>query len=149
MTWKKSNTYHKTKVTPKDADKMSAKTGEIKRKLDDLTASAAKAFDTRRRFWFYTVLQGALAVYIEWKAEGNSKKNAKIAAALFGVKRAIGDHPFRTIIKILTPDGVDTRRWVNGLRFAYQQGIAPKDLVGFLNANGGIAGCARKFRTKA
>jgi hypothetical protein len=68
---------------------------------------------------------------------------------LFGVKRENGAHPLGVIIKSVTPDGVDTRRWVNGLRFAYQQGIAPKDLVGFLNANGGIAGCARKFRTKA
>ena len=88
-------------------------------------------------------------MYIEWKDGGNSKKNAKVAATLFGVKRAIGDHPLGTIIKILTPDGVDTRGWVNGLRFAYKQGIAPKDLVAFLKANGGIAGCARKFRAES
>jgi hypothetical protein len=124
------------------------KIDEIKRKLDDLTASAAKTFKTRRRFWFYVELEGAYAVYIQWKAEGNSKKNAKIAATVFGVKRELGAHPLTTIFKVVTPKGVDTRRWVNGLRFAYKQGIAPKDLVAFLKANGGIAGCARKFRTK-
>jgi hypothetical protein len=121
---------------------------EIKRKLDDLTASAAKAFDTRRRFWFYTVLQGALAVYIEWKAEGNSKKNAKIAAALFGVKRKKGDHPLSTIVKVVKPKGVDTRDWVTGLQSAYEQGVAPKDLIAFLQRNGGIRGCARRLKPK-
>jgi hypothetical protein len=89
------------------------------------------------------------ALYIEWKDARESKKNAKIAAAVFGVARAIDDHPLTTIVKVVTPQGVDTRRWVDGLLYAYKQGIAPKDLVGFLDANGGIAGCARKFRTKA
>jgi hypothetical protein len=118
---------------------------EIKRELDGLRESDQKAFETRRRFWFYIELEGAYAVYIQWKAEGNSKKNAKIAAALFGVKHENGAHPLSTIIKIVTPKGVDTRRWVKGLRFAYKQGIAPKDLVAFLKANGGIAGCDRRF----
>jgi hypothetical protein len=148
MTWGKPPKYHKTKVMPKDADKLiavSAKS-EIKDKLDKLKATVAKAFETRRRFWFHTLLEGAYALDVEWKAVG--KKNAKAAADLFGVKREKGAHPLSTIIKIVTPKGVDTRRWVDGLQFAYQQGIAPKDLVAFLKANGGIAGCARKFRTK-
>jgi hypothetical protein len=45
----------------------------------------------------------------------------------------------------VTPTGVDTRRWVDGLRFARKQGVAPKDLVPFLKANGGISGCERQF----
>jgi hypothetical protein len=149
--WGKPPKYHKTKVTPKDGAKLivvSAKTAEIKEQLDNLKATIAKAFETRRRFWFHTPLEGAYALYVEWKDDGKPKTNAKAAAALFGIKREESAHPLSTIIKIVTPKGVDTRRWVDGLRFAYKQGIAPKDLVAFLKANGGIAGCARKFRAE-
>lgn len=151
MSWGKPPKYHKTKVTPKDAAKsiaVSAKKAEIKDELDNLKATVAKAFETRRRFWFYTALEGIYALYVEWKDVRESKTNATIAAEVFGVKCENGAHPLSSIIKIVTQKGVDTRRWVNGLRFAYKQGIAPKDLVAFLKANGGIAGCARKFRTK-
>src|SRR5439155_18000612 len=103
------------------------KIDEIKRELDNLKALVAKAFKTRKRFWFHTELEGAYALFCEWKGVRKSKKNAKAAAALFGIKRENGAHPLSTIIKIVTPKGVDTRRWVKGLRFAYKQGIAPKD----------------------
>ena len=118
---------------------------EIKAKLDELKAAIQQAFDTHRRFWFQTALEGAYAIYVEWKDLGKSKKAAKVAAALFGVKIKDGAHPLSVIFKIVTPTGVDTRRWVDGLRFARKQGVAPKDLVPFLKANGGISGCADKF----
>jgi hypothetical protein len=118
---------------------------EIKRKLDELKAAIQQAFDTHSRFWFYTLLEGAYALYDEWRAVRHSKKNAKKAARLFGVKVKKDAHPLSVIIKIVAPGGVDSRRWVDGLRFARKQGVAPKDLTAFLKANGGIAGCARKF----
>jgi hypothetical protein len=49
------------------------------------------------------------------------------------------------IIKIVAPPGVDTRRWVDGLLFAYNAGVLPKNLIACLKANGGIAGCARRL----
>src|SRR6266480_4916771 len=91
---------------------------EIKRELDGLRESAHKAFETRRRFWSYTALEGAYALYLELKEDGNPKKNAKAAAALFGVKRKNGDRALSTIIKIVTPKGVDARDWVKALRYA-------------------------------
>jgi len=118
---------------------------EIKAKLDELKAAIQQAFDTHRRFWFQTALEGAYAIYVEWKDLGKSKKAAKVAAALFGVKIKDGAHPLSVIFKIVTPTGVDTRRWVDGLRFARKQGVAPKDLVPFLKAKGGISGCERQF----
>jgi hypothetical protein len=119
---------------------------EIKAKLDELKAAIQQAFDTHRRFWFETALEGAYAIYVEWKDLGKAKKNAKVAAALFGVKIKDGAHPLEVIIKIVTPPGADKLRWVKGLRYAFKQGVAPKDLLAFLKANGSIAGCARKFR---
>jgi hypothetical protein len=118
---------------------------EIKRDIELLKASVLKAFEARGRFWFHVALKGSYALYVAWKDVGKSKKNAKDAAALFGIKRENGAHPLSTIIKLVTPGGVDTRRWVNGLRFARKQGVAPKDLVAFIKENGGIAGCARQF----
>jgi hypothetical protein len=118
---------------------------EIKREIELLKAAVQKAYGARGRFWFQTALEGAYAIYVEWKDLGKSKKAAKVAAALFGVKIKDGAHPLSVIIKIVTPTGVDTRRWVDGLRFARKQGVAPKDLVPFLKANGGISGCADKF----
>jgi hypothetical protein len=113
-----------------------------------LKAEIQQAFNTHRRFWFYNLLEAAYAVYCEWSDDHHSKKNSKKAARLFGVKIKSGAHPLTAIIKVLTPTGVDTRRWTDGLRFARKKGVAPKDLLAFLKANGGIAGCARKFRAQ-
>jgi hypothetical protein len=118
---------------------------EIKREIELLKAAVQKAFETHHRFWFYSALKGVYALYVKWKDVRQSKKNAKDAAALFGIKLENGAHPLTTIIKIVTPGGVDTRRWVDGLRFARKQGVAPKGLVAFIKAKGGIAGCARQF----
>ena len=139
MAWKKLRKVKKPAVQSSTVE------SEIEAKLDELKAAIQQAFDTHRRFWFYSVLKGVYALYGEWKDVRQSKKNAKDAAALFGIKLENGAHPLTTIIKIVTPGGVDTRRWVDGLRFARKQGVAPKDLLAFLKANGGIAGCAHKF----
>jgi sensor histidine kinase regulating citrate/malate metabolism len=141
MAWKK------TKLPKTDA-LVTATAPEIKRELDGLRESAHKAFQTRRRFWFHTVLEGAYALNLEWKEDGNAKNNAKAAAALFGVKREKGDHPLSTIVKVVKPKGVDSRDWVTGLQSAYEQGVAPKDLIAFLQGNGGIRGCARRLKPK-
>jgi hypothetical protein len=134
MAWKKLRKVKKPTVQSSTVE------SKIKCKLDALKVATQKAFDTHRRFWLYTALKGVYALYIEWKDVGESKKNAKKAARLFGVKIKDDTHPLSVM-----PAGVDTRRWVNGLRFARKKGVAPKDLVAFLKANGGIAGCARKF----
>ena len=134
-------------VWGKRPDKI-AVTQEIKRELDVLRESAQKAFEARGRFWFHAPLEDAYALNFKWKGVRKSKKNARAAAALFGIKRENGAHPLSTIIKIVAPKGVDTRDWVTGLREAYKRGVAPKDLVDFLKANGGIRGCARRFRPK-
>jgi hypothetical protein len=140
MTWGKPR-----KMTKPTVESLTVES-EIKARVDELKAAIQQAFDTHRRFWFYTLLEAAYALYDEWRAVHHSKKNAKKAARLFGVKIKAGTHPLAAIINVLAPTGVDTRRWPDGLRFARKKGIAPKDLVAFLSANGGIAGCARKFR---
>jgi hypothetical protein len=142
MSWGKPHKEKKWKAQSQMGE------SEIKAKLDELKAAIQQAFLTHRRFWFQTALEGAYAIYVEWKDLGKSKKNAKVAAALFGVKIKDGAHPLSVIIKIVTPTGVDTRRWVDGLRFARKQGVAPKDLVPFLKANGGISGCERQFHAQ-
>jgi hypothetical protein len=147
MTLGKPQKYHKTKVTPKGAAKFIV-TGEIKRDIELLKASVLKAFEARGRFWFHAALEGSYALYVAWKDVRKSKKNAKTAAALFGVTRNNNAHPLTVIVKIVTPNGVDTRRWVNGLRFAHSEGVAPEGLIAFLKAKGGIAGCARQFHAE-
>jgi hypothetical protein len=121
---------------------------EIKREIELLKAAVQKAFETHRRFWFYSALKGVYALYVEWKDVRQSKRNAKDAAGLFGIKLENGAHPLSTIIKLVTPGGVDTRRWTDGLRFARKKGVAPKDLLAFLKANGGISGCERQFHAQ-
>jgi hypothetical protein len=147
MGWKtsKKQKSKKAKSAPTLAAKLSKKDQQFKHEIELLKASVNKAFETHRRFWFYSALEIAYTLYHGWRADRHSKKNAKKAARLFGVKIKDGAHPLTAIIKVLTPPGVDTRRWVNGLRFARKQGVAPKDLLAFLKANGSIAGCARKF----
>jgi hypothetical protein len=129
----------KSKNTPTDET-------EIKAKLEAVKATAQKAFDSHRRFWFYALLEGAYSTFVEWRAVRHSQKNAKKAARLYGVKIEEDTHPLSVIIKIVTPPGVDTRRWVEGLLFAHNKGVQPKDLVAFLKEHGGPAGCARGER---
>lgn len=124
---------------------MSSTEAKIKAELEAVKAAAQKAFDSHRRFWLHVPLQGAYSIFDVWRADRHSKKNAKKAARLFNIKMKNGAHPLEVIVKIVTPRGADKRRWVDGLLFAYNEGVAPKDLVKFLKANGGIAGCANKF----
>jgi hypothetical protein len=125
---------------------MSSTEAKIKQELEAVKATAQEAFDSHRRFWSYTLLEGAYGVYFRWKAVCHSKKNGKKAARLFGVNVNSAAHPLEVIIKIVTPSGVDTRRWVDALLFAYSKRVAPKDLVKFFKANGGPAGCAHRQR---
>jgi hypothetical protein len=142
MTWGKPHKEKKSKAQSQMGE------SEIKAKLDALKATIQRAFDSRSRFWFYNLLACAYALYDEWRAVRHSKKNAKKAARSFGLKIKDGAHPLTAIIKVLTPTGVDARRWTDGLRFARKKGVAPKDLTAFLKANGGIAGCARQFHAQ-
>jgi hypothetical protein len=150
MVWGKPQKSSQTKVTAKATETsvlVSAKPGEIKNQLEHLKQTVQKAFETRRRFWSYTALEDVYVLWLKWKGDRSSKKNAKVAATLFGIKREKDDHPLITMVKIVKPKGgVDTRDWVKALRFALQQGVAPKDFVAFLKANGGPRGCARKFK---
>ena len=147
MPWGKSHKEKKSTLKSSIAvQAASAGERDIKRELEALKAMAQKAFDSHRRFWFYVLLQGAYSTFVDWRADRHSKKNAKKAAALFGITIKQGAHPLAVIIKIVTPPGVDTRRWVDGLLFAYSAGVAPKDLVAFLKEHGGPAGCARGER---
>jgi hypothetical protein len=142
MRWKKLRKVKKSKAQSQKGE------SDIKGELEAIRTAAQKAFDTHRRFWFHTPLEGAYALYDKWKAVRHSKKNAKQAARLFDIKMKKGAHPLEVIIKIVTPRGADKRRWVDGLLFAYNEGVAPKDLVKFLKANGGISGCERQFHAQ-
>jgi hypothetical protein len=82
---------------------------DIKGKLEALKAKAQKAFDSHSRFWLYTALELAYALYDEWKAVRRSKANANKAAALFGLKVKEGAHPLAAIIMIVTPTGNERR----------------------------------------
>jgi hypothetical protein len=137
---------HERKSAPAAATEKSSRTAKIKAQLEAAKAKAQKAFESRRRFWFHTALEEAYRIYGEWRAVNCSKKNARKAARLFGLKMKKGTHPLKLIIDVLTPAGVDKRRWVDGLLLAHKEGVAPKDLVKFVQANGGIAGCARRQR---
>ena len=122
----------------------SSTAAKIKHELEAVKSKAQKAFDSHRRFWTYTLLEGAFGTYFGWKEVRRSRKNAKKAARLFGINVNSAADPLDVIIEIVTPPGVDTRRWVDALLFAYSKRVAPKDLVKFLKANGGIAGCAHQ-----
>jgi hypothetical protein len=126
----------------------SSTAAKIKHELEAVKATAQEAFDSHRRFWPYTLLEGTYGTYFGWKAVRHSKKNAKKAARLFGIKVKSAAHPLDVIIQIVSPAGADTRRWVDALLFAYNKRVARKDLVKFLKANGGIAGCAHRQRQR-
>jgi len=96
MTWGKPHKEKKSKAQSQMGE------SEIKAKLDALKATIQRAFDSRSRFWFYTLLACAYALYDEWRAVRHSKKNAKKAARSFGLKIKDGAHPLTAIIKVLT-----------------------------------------------
>jgi hypothetical protein len=146
MPWGKSHKEKKSTLKSSiTGQAASAGERDIKGELEAAKVAAQKAFDSHRRFWFHDVLKDAYSIYIDWKEGRQSKKNAKRAASFYGVKIKKGAHPLAAIIKIVTPTGVDTRRWVDGLRYALKNGIPPNELITFLKEHGGIAGCARRL----
>jgi hypothetical protein len=69
-----------------------------------------------------------------------------LVAKLFGLRKQTGTHPIRVIIDATsTADNKTKSRWTRALRYAWRERRAWTELNGFLQENGGPAGCAERF----
>ena len=100
---------------------------------------------SRGRFAFYDYLEAVYSIYMAWKSERSATKNARTLAAALDIPMRQDVSALRILIEATWP-GAETKqksRWTRALGHAHDEGTAPRALISFIKANGGISGCAK------
>lgn len=127
-------------ITQKEVD-------QIRARIDKVRKIAKKAARSEKRFADYRYLR---AVYWAFNALGDNNLLpilARVACQEFNIPKRAGTHPLRTIIDATATVAIDIRirsRWARALEWAFDQEVRPDELIWYLKANHGIAGCARR-----
>ncbi|MCG2633073.1 hypothetical protein L6654_41725 [Bradyrhizobium sp. WYCCWR 13023] len=118
----------------------------IRMQLDRVREIGKKAAKSKRRFADYKYLKAVFAAFYAFGDANLLPILARVARDEYGVARREGCHPLRTIIDASADPKTPLRsrsRWGRALEWAFDQEVQPDGLMSFLNANHGIAGCAR------
>jgi hypothetical protein len=103
-----------------------------------------RAARSKRRFADYRYLRSVLRAY-EYFSDNNILEHLTVIAPseLMTAVRA-GSHPLRIIIDASSnqPDLQIRSRWTRALEYALTRNVSSDDLPRFIQANGGVAGCA-------
>jgi hypothetical protein len=101
----------------------------------------------RRRFGVYRFLRDVYQVYIDLRSKRIARKAARRIAKQMHLLIRNNSHPIRILIEASA--GVEDNRtkskWVQALKYAHGWRQPAKRLKWFFEANGGIAGSARKY----
>ncbi|WP_342712891.1 hypothetical protein AAFG13_18205 [Bradyrhizobium sp. B124] len=119
---------------------------QIRAQLDRVRKAAKKVGKSKKRFADYRYLR---AVYRALHTLGDDNLLpilARVVRQEYNIPKRAGTHALRTIIDATATaaTNISTRsRWARALEWAYDQEVRPNELIWFLKANNGIAGCAR------
>ncbi|MVT63949.1 hypothetical protein GPL21_02305 [Bradyrhizobium pachyrhizi] len=119
---------------------------QIRARLNRVRKVAKKITRSEKRFADYRYLR---AVYRAFHTLGDDNLLpilARVACQEYSIPKRAGTHPLRTIIDATVTAPIDLRtrsRWARALEWAFDQEVRPDELIWFLKANNGIAGCAR------
>jgi hypothetical protein len=113
------------------------------RKLVDLEKAC---FAKRRRFAFYRYLRAIYRTYKRFRRTESREAIRQSLLAALSLRPTSMNHPIRILIDATSHVDNKTRsRRSLALRYATRQGVGPKDLQQFLEANGGVSGCAERY----
>lgn len=97
------------------------------------------------RFGIYDLLKAVYQVYLSWKHVHAAKRSAHALADELNIVRRKGMSPMRVLIEAAMPaaDFKQKSRWVRALQYIYSENVPLSQFRKFIQAHGGIAGCAR------
>jgi hypothetical protein len=113
--------------------------------LSPAKQAAARLKRSDGRFAIYDLLKEVYRIYVEWKRQKIAKISARTLAKELRIVQRKGTSPIRTLIEaaIPTADSKQKSRWVRALQYAAFENIPTNRLENFIQAHGGLAGCAR------
>ena len=117
---------------------------ETVRKLQIISNAVPRKAGAHGRFKAYGYLAAVYSIYAVWSKNGIASRKARIIARACNIPTRKGVSALRIIIDVTWPDAERKQksRWVRALERAHDLGAAPRRLIPFIKANGGIAGCA-------
>jgi hypothetical protein len=102
---------------------------------------------SRARFRERALLVDVYDLYRRWVKDRHAKARARQLIEFFKPSVRPTSHPI-TVILAATVTELDQRirsKWSLALQYAHANDVAPKDLPGFMDKHGGMAGCAQAF----
>lgn len=121
----------------------SSQLSRIKSLMTRVTKAEARAAKSRRRFAHYRYLKIVYRGYCELEEARSLKRLRRHLVRHYDVSEDA--HAIRMMIDATTtePDKRLRSRWTRALEYAWNEEVAPEDLIAFFRRNKGIAGCAR------
>ena len=97
------------------------------------------------RFAAYDYLEVIYSIYVAWKLARSATRNARALAAALDIPMRQGVSVIRIVIEATWPSAETKQksRWTRALECAHAEMTAPRSLISFIKAHGGVAGCAR------
>ncbi|UGY17992.1 hypothetical protein HAP48_0011475 [Bradyrhizobium septentrionale] len=119
---------------------------QIRAQLDRVRKVGKKAARSEKRFADYRYLRAVYRALHNLGEDNLLPILSRVVRQEYNVPKRAGTHALRTIIDATATTASDLRtrsRWARALEWAYDQEVRPSELIWFLKANNGIAGCAR------
>lgn len=113
-------------------------------RIQKVRKAADKAARSKRRFAGSKYLRSVLRSYLYFDDNDLLSYLIETAPSVLMTPVRVGNHPLRIIIDATCVEK-DLRmrsRWTRALQHAVREKIDPENLLRFIRANGGIAGCA-------
>ena len=140
------------RISAKSGRKNSGEDERLRAQIKKLARLEERAFGPRSgRFDFYGYLEAVLKVYWSWEDDEARKSRREKVGELYGIPSRKGRKALHVLIEATSQQKSQTKnRWVQALQFAaaYRAQIGKKGFEAFCQANGGIAGCARKWAAR-
>ena len=117
---------------------------KIVARIRKVREAASKATQSKRRFADYRYLRSVLRAYRYFEDQQLMTHLVETAPSVLMTPVRAGCHPLRVIIDAtcIQPDLRLRSRWTRSLQFALSENVDPEELMRFLSANNGVAGCA-------
>ena len=118
---------------------------ELANTIQPAKEAAARLSKRVGRFEVYSFLKSIYRVYMQWKDRKVARRSARLMAYELSITRRKGTSPIRVLIEATFP-GADLRqksRWVRALEYLASEDVPVREFKRFIQANGGLAGCAR------
>ncbi|UGX92900.1 hypothetical protein G6321_00045955 [Bradyrhizobium barranii subsp. barranii] len=126
------------------AASLGSSTRKIVARIEKVRRAAEKAATRKHRFADYKYLRSVLSAYSFFDNNGLLPHLIEIAPSMLITPVRANWHSLRVIIEAtcIQPDQRIRSRWTRALEYAVAEKIDPKEMIRFIRAHNGIAGCA-------